>query len=197
MDDLKDHAFKEWTEGKNDVEARKSIYEGIRDIAYAGVPELVDPVRYVDILAVGKGSCAPKHLLLCDMYQRLGLRVLYVVYPFRWDEVEIDYPSGLLKLARALPTSHHLACMVELGGKLILIDATLDPPLKRLCLPVNESWDGSSNTLLAINPCGEGEIYHPSEASLLTAPRDDESLEFYAELNAWLDVVRQSWSRSP
>jgi len=191
VDDLRESAFREWTAGRNDLQARISIYERIRDIPYAGIPELVDPLRYVEILRVGKGSCSPKHLLLCDMYERLGVQVLYVVYPFRWDEVEVDYPPRLRKLAGNLETSYHLACMVELDGQLRLVDATLDPPLKRLGLPVNEKWDGVNDTLLAITPRGEGEIYHPSEASLLTAPRDDNSLAFYAELNFWLDAVRR------
>jgi len=113
-----------------------------------------------------------------------------VVYPFRWDEVEVDYPPQLMSLARELPTSHHLACMVDINRKLILVDATVDPGLKKLGLHVNEEWDGVSNTVLPINPCGEGQIYHPSEASLMQAQRDEKSLAFYSELNRWLEAVR-------
>lgn len=190
MAEVIEDKFREWTEGKNAVEARVNIYERIRDIPYAAIPEIADSKRYVEILNLGKGSCTPKHLLLGDMYQRLGMQVLYVVYPFRWDEVEIDYPPQLLRLARELPLSHHLACKVDIDGELILVDATLDPALKRLGLPVNEEWDGISNTLLAINPCGEEQIYHPAEASLLQAQHDEKSLVFYSELNRWLEVVR-------
>jgi hypothetical protein len=190
MYDVIEKKFREWTEGKNDIEARISIFEQIRDIPYATIPDLVDSERYVEIFSVGKGSCTPKHLVLCDMYQRLGFFVLYVVYPFRWDEVEIDYPPSLLKLARALPTSHHLACRVEINGELILVDATLDPPLKEMGLHVNEEWDGVNNTVLPINPCGEEEIHHPLEASLLTAQTNEKALAFYSGLNRWLDEFR-------
>ncbi len=191
MPEIVDEKFNEWAKGKSDVEARISIFERIRDIPYATIPEIADSARYVDILRIRKGSCTPKHLLLCDMYQRLGMSVLYVIYPFRWDEVELDYPPQLMKLARELPTSHHLACMVDVNGELILVDATLDPALKSLGLPVNESWDGTSNTLLAINPCGEGQIHHPMEASLLTAQYDEESKAFYDKLNHWLEEFRR------
>ncbi len=184
--------FKAWTKGKNAVEARVSIYEKIRDIPYAAIPEINDSKRYVEILSLGKGSCTPKHLLLGDMYQRLGMQVLYIVYPFRWDEVEIEYPPQLLSLARELPLSHHLACKVDIDGELILVDATLDPPLKKLGLPVNEEWDGVSNTMLPISPCGEEQIYHPAEVSLMQAQQDERSLAFYSELNRWLEVVRGS-----
>ena len=127
MSQLIDDKFSEWTDRKNDLQARVAIFEKIRDIPYATIPELVDSTRYIEIFKIGKGSCTPKHLLLCNMYRMLGLSVLYVVYPFRWDEVEIEYPHRLLKLARELPTSHHLACKVEIDGKLVLVDATLDP----------------------------------------------------------------------
>ncbi|MFC1848543.1 hypothetical protein ACFLXV_04470 [Chloroflexota bacterium] len=185
-----DEKFREWVEGRNDLEARIDIFERIRDIPYAIIPELNDHERYVDLLTIGKGSCTPKHMLLCEMYRRLGLSVLYVVYPFRWDEVELDYPPRLMKLARALPTSHHLACRVDINGKLILVDATLDTELRQMGLPVNESWDGVSDTRLAITPCGEEQIHHPHEAALLTPQYDDRSLAFNRELNRWLDAFR-------
>ena len=187
-----DLKFREWTRGKNDVEARIAVFERIRDIPYAIVPDISDSESYSGIFDLGKGSCTPKHLLLCDMFQRLGLTVLYAVYPFRWDAVELEYPPRLLKLARELPTSHHLACLVEIEGSLTLIDATLDPALAAMGLPVNEGWDGFGDTTLAIEPCGEQEIHHPSEAFLMPAQRDERSLEFNQALNRWLDAFRGS-----
>jgi len=190
MASLLEEKFREWTHGKDAVEARISIYEKIRDIPYAVIPELIDAERYIEILELGKGSCTPKHFLLCNMYQRLGMLVLYVVYPFRWDGVEIDYPPRLRKLAEALPTSYHLACRVDINGELVLVDATLDKPLKRLGMPVNEEWDGTSNTLLPVDPCGEEQLYHPSEACNIQGRPDGEALAFYEELNRWLDEIR-------
>jgi hypothetical protein len=72
------------------------------------------------------------------------------------------------------------------------VDATLDPVLKKLGLPVNMEWDGTSSTLLPIEPCGEEQLYHPSEAYLMRPRLDDESIAFYNELNTWLDKVRTS-----
>ncbi len=185
-----DRTFREWTRGKNDVEARIAVFERIRDIPYAIVPEISDSETYAGILKLGKGSCTPKHLLLCEMYQRLGLSVLYAVYPFRWDDVELDYPPGLLRLARALPTSYHLVCLVEIEGEFRLVDATIDPALASMGLPINEEWDGFGDTRLAIEPSGDREIHHPSEAFLMSAQRDEESLAFGRGLNRWLDAFR-------
>jgi len=53
----------------------------------AVVPEIMDYRGYRNILKTGKGSCSPKHFLLSEMFYRLGLPVLYVVYPHRWDEI--------------------------------------------------------------------------------------------------------------
>lgn len=179
--------FLRWTEGKSARDARVSVYNGIRDIPYAIVPELIHAERYVDILEVGRGSCTPKHFLLCDMYHRLGLPVLFVGYPFRWDEVEVDYPRRLRRLAESMPTSYHLACKVEIDGNLVLVDATLDPAMASLGLPVNDRWDGTSDTLLPMKPCGEEQYYHPTEAAHIEARTDEGSHLFYRELNYFLE----------
>ncbi len=184
--------LKRCAEGMNPLDARIAIYNMVRDIPYAVVPELNSFDRYADILRIRRGSCTPKHLLLCDMYQRLGMTVLYAVHPFRWDELGIDYPSRLRTLARDMPTSNHLACKVDIDGRLVLVDATLDPALKLLGLPVNEDWDGTSDTLPPIEPGGEIQIYHPSEACTLRAQTDERSVAFYHELNSWLDAVRKA-----
>lgn len=193
MDERIERIFQEWTRGKNAIQARVSIYHQVRDIPYAVIPELADGRRYLEILRYGRGSCTPKHFLLGDMYKKLGLLVLYAVYPYRWDESTTHYPSRLKKLAEAMPTSHHLACRVDINGQLILVDATLDPPLKALGAPVNEEWDGISDTILPVNPCGEEQLYHPSEARLMPPRQDDErSLAFYRDFNQWLDEARRS-----
>ena len=194
MSGILDEKYREWVDGKDAVRARVSIFEKIRDIPYAVVPRLIDAEGYADILSLGKGSCTPKHLLLCEMFQRLGLLVLYVVYPFQWCEwhpEDMDYPPRLLSLSEDMPTSYHIACKVVIDDRLVLVDATLDSPLTKFNLPVNVDWDGFSNTILPVNPCGEEELYHPSEAHLMQ-PRDFDrnSLEFYRELNQCLEDVR-------
>ena len=192
---LIERRFQEWTQGKSIVGARTSIYQKIRDIPYAVIPELVDAARYAEILKLQRGSCTPKHFLLGNMFQRLGMLVLYAVYPYRWDEgwdeMDFDYPSHLRKMAEEMPISHHLACRVDIDGELVLVDATLDPALARLGLPVNQEWDGVSDTRLPMNPCGQEQLYHPSEASLMRPRHNEKQLAFYHELNSLLEKVRR------
>ena len=115
-----------------------------------------------------------------------------MVYPFRWDEFESIYPTDVGKLSKDMPLSYHLACKVDIDGRLVLVDATLDPALEKVGLPVNKDWDGITDTMLAIHPCGMEEIYHPSEAHLMQ-PRitDNKSLSFYNGLNSWLEELRR------
>jgi hypothetical protein len=183
--------FKEWVQGKNPREARIAIFNQIRDIPYAIIPELNDAKQYVRILELNHGSCTPKHFLLCNMFQRLGLEVLYAVYNYRWDEFENLYPPELREAAKEMPLGSHLACKVDIDGKLVLVDATLDPALAVVGLPVNKEWDGVSNTLLPVRPVGEEQLYYPSEANLTQVQQlDPKTMAFYNGLNAWMDLLR-------
>ena len=173
-----------------------AVYNKIRDIPYAVVPELNDPHEYTRILDLNMGSCTPKHLLLCSMLQRLGLDVLYVVYPYRWAQFEELYPPDLWKLAERMPPVNHLACQVFIDGRYVLVDATVDLPLGSIGLPVTLEWDGLSDTSLPVLPTGPEEVYHPSEAALMPPPDlDDTALEFYYGLNAYFEDIRHGQLR--
>jgi hypothetical protein len=192
-----DEKFREWTKGKDPLQARINIFCHIRDIPYAVVPELMDYHGYSNILKVGHGSCSPKHFLLSEMFRRLDLPVLYVVYPHRWDEIaEImgEYSLRLKDIALALPVSRHLACKVEIDDRLVLVDATLDLPLQKAGFQVNSAWDGKSDTLLPVTPCGDEEWYSRSEARLMRTTLDARFSAFYPELNMFLDQMRRLYN---
>ena len=192
-----DQKFNEWTKGLDPLQARINIFNRIRDIPYAIVPEIMDYRGYANILKIGKGSCSPKHFLLCEMYRRLGLSVLYIVYPHRWDEIaEIigEYSDRLKDMALALPVSRHIACKVEIDGKLVLVDATLDLSLRKAGFRVNAGWDGKSDTMLPVTPCGEEEWYHPSEARLMKTSLDTQFQAFYPKFNRFLEQIRRLYN---
>ena len=189
-----DEKFKEWTNNLTSLQARINVFNRIRDIPYAVVPEIMDYKGYTNILKTGKGSCSPKHFLLCEMYRRLGLPVLYVVYPHRWDEIaEImgEYSLRLKEMALALPVSRHLACKIEIDDRLVLVDATFDLPLQKAGFKVNADWDGISDTILPITPCGDEEWYYPSEARLMKTEINRQFRDFYLELNPFLEQMRR------
>lgn len=194
MVDLISQKLEEWVEIEDPIEARISIFERIRDIPYAVIPETLDSEKGLEVmLRLNRGSCQPKHLLLGEMLERLGISMFYVVYQFRWDELEIDYPKHLKELSRKMPISHHLACRARIDDELVLVDATCDLPLERIGIPVSKAWDGLGSLALPIHPLGEEEIYHSSERTLI-APRSFSGIEteFYMSLNKWLEEVREN-----
>ena len=190
MPDIISKKFSQWTEGKNPLEARISVFQKIRDIPYAVIPEVVHPQKYLDILKLNKGSCSPKHFLLADLLERLGITIFYSVWQFLWKDVPIEWPMELQKLANEMPVNTHLALRVDIGDNFILVDATLDPKLRTLGLPIND-WDGNSDTLLPIQPLGDEAWYSREERELIVPDFEEKSLVFYRELNSWLEEVRE------
>jgi hypothetical protein len=145
--------FQEWTRGLTPGQSLITVFEHIRDIPYSLAVIMTDPSTAPEqILALGKGSCGPKHYLLAEMYRRLGFTVVYATFSFLWDDPDIRYPPKLRRLATGLPVSHHLACRVKIGDRWVLVDATWDRSLKRAGFPVNEQWDGRSDTRCAVKP---------------------------------------------
>jgi len=104
------------------------------------------------ILSAGKGYCGPKHYLLAAMYRKLGLEVVFATFPFLWNDPDLRYSPDLRTLAAAVPIAYHLACRVRINGRWVLVDTTWDPPLARGGFPVNEHWDGLSETRCAVKP---------------------------------------------
>ena len=190
--ELASQKFEEWTKDNDLRSARIRIFEKIRDIPYAVIPQALDSEWGTEeMIRVNKGSCQPKHYLLGDMFSRLGMSVFYMVYQFRWDELQIDYPRYLKKLAQRMPNSRHLACRVRIDDNLVLVDATCDLPLGQVGIPVNRSWDGLSNLVLPFTPLDDGEIYHSSERAYLEQTSfSGAETEFYVELNRLLNEIR-------
>ena len=191
--------FEEWTKNLSPKESRITIFEHIRDISLGLIPELIDPENGpAGILTYNKGSCSPKHFLLGLLYQKLRIPIKYATYPFKWNDPDIAYPIELRKLADTMPLEYHVACKAYINKKWILLDATWDPPLKKAGFPINENWDGFSNTLNAVKPLDE--IIHENVQERIEYVRaktahyteKEHALKnrFYNEFNKWLEKVR-------
>jgi hypothetical protein len=155
MSALVEEKFREWTAGLGGKDRMISIFRHIRDIPYSLTAPMTDPKTALEeILVVGQGCCGPKHYLLADMYQKLGLEVVYAIFPFLWNDPDLHYPPELRHLATGLPVAHHLACRVRINARWVLVDATWDQPLKQAGFPVNEHWDGWADTRCAVKPLG-------------------------------------------
>ena len=133
------------------------------------------------------------------MYRKLGIPIIYASYPFYWSELNVDSPPKIGKLADKIPMGYHIACKAYINKRWILVDATWDPPLKRVDFPVNEDWDGVSDTVNAVKPLEE--IVNETENERMNYLKTktewygekEKSLnnEFYGEFNYWLEEVRK------
>jgi hypothetical protein len=192
MTSLVNATFAEWTEGLDTRESMISIFSRIRDIPYfLMVPASDHKTSVEQLLITGKGSCGPKHYLLAEMFRKLNLSVVFATIAFSWDDPDLHYPPGLCELAARLPIAHHLACRVQVGCRWILVDATWDGPLSKVGFPVNDHWDGYSETRCAVkqlkSPVREvlcnnttHELYRAKEMVEL-CPVDDEKDHWVAE----------------
>jgi hypothetical protein len=153
MTSLVNTTFTEWTDGLDTRESMISIFSHIRDIPYfLMVPASDHKTSVEQLLITGKGSCGPKHYLLAEMFRKLNLSVVFATIAFSWDDPDLHYPPRLREMAARLPIAHHLACRVQVGCRWILVDATWDSPLSKAGFPVNDHWDGYSETRCAVKP---------------------------------------------
>jgi hypothetical protein len=153
MTSLVNATFTAWTYGLDSRESMIAIFSHIRDLPYSLVGPGSDPKTSMEqLLITGKGSCGPKHYLLSEMFRKLNLSVVFATIAFSWDDPDLHYPLELRELAARLPIAHHLACRVQVGCRWILVDATWDSPLSKAGFPVNDHWDGYSETRCAVKP---------------------------------------------
>ena len=191
-------------EGLSNIDKRIAIFNRVRDIPYAVIPELRNPYTGpLKILKMNKGSCSPKHFLLGELYENMGIRTRYFSYPIYWKDLidmGIELPSELLTIARNHRIlDYHLCLKIQIDRKWILVDATWDPPLKKVGFPVNENWDGLSDTKLAVNSIqetmhedAEGRYrYVQNKEKEYTNEYTEKRDEFYRALNNWMMIVRQ------
>jgi hypothetical protein len=192
MTSLVNETFAEWTQDLDTRDSMVSIFSHIRNIPYSlGVPVYDPKISMEKLLLSGKGSCGPKHYLLAEMFRKLNLSVVFATIAFSWDDPDLHYPPGLRDLAARLPIAHHLACRVQVGCRWILVDATWDLPLSKAGFPVNDHWDGYSETRCAVKPLklpvlevfNTNTIHKPSRAKdeAITYPVDSEKDHWEAE----------------
>ena len=191
--------FRSWTDGLDPIEMRIALFERVRDIPFQPTVNLYgDRDAPEKTIAHNFGSSEAKSILLGSLFEMLNIKVMYVTYSFRWENLRVEFPSSLKQYVRAIPVSFHTAFKAEIDGNWVLIDPTCDLPLGKVAFQVNRSWNGSSETMLGV--VEREEIVHtdPIERAKYAKLRhdhyDEEQLasltEFYDKLNTWLETLR-------
>jgi hypothetical protein len=199
MSSVVDKKFYEWTHSMNIHDSMVSIFEHIRDIPYYLNAPMPDPENSPEqVLIEGKGSCGPKHYLLAELFRKLNLSVVYATIAFSWDDPDLCYPPSLRKQAKLLPVAYHLACRVQIGCRWILVDATWDTPLAKAGFPVNDQWDGYSETRCAVKPLKyqvRTMFNNPQKIESCFMKKDEEFCAPDSEKNHWNVVDRARYYR--
>ncbi len=191
----------EWLKSKNsqlqdnEIQTLPHIFKYIRNIPFKILLKDLDYQKSIlYTLSHNCGSCSTKHFLLGFILEQKDISTKYVVYPFYWKDLKVDYPERIRNLSLNLPLTYHLALKADLGYGNKLIDATWDPPLKSSGFPVNYVNNGIIETKNAVVPLDEI-VYNNakdwvknfnSERSL-----SDKKAIFYNELNQWLNKLRK------
>jgi hypothetical protein len=192
--------FRSWTDGLDPVESRIALFERVRDIPFRPTVNLYgDRDAPERTIAQHFGGSEAKSILLGTLFEMLNIRIMYVTYSFRWENLRVEFPSSLRQYVRAIPVSFHTAFKAEIDGEWALVDPTYDLPLGKVAFRVNRSWNGSSDMMLGV--VEREEIVHtdPIERAKYAKLRhdhyDEEQIasltEFYEKLTPWLDSLRE------
>ena len=203
MNSFLQNKFKIWTKESSFKQNMINVFENIRDIPYAIVLEFFNynfKKSSMKMLEMNKGFCVTKHYLLGMMFQEMGINVKYCIYPFKWSELNINYPKELKEIVKTLPIAYHLACKIFVCSKWIFLDATWDLELKKSEFLINESWDGQNDTNNAVNSSEEfiyDDIFHVNEeynkkVVSYSLSNKVKFAKFSNKFNQWLEIVRNN-----
>ncbi len=200
MSDIITEKFHKWKRGLSVEDAATRIFEEIRDIPFAVVPELFRLEKGPrGMLLMNKGFCVPKHYLMGMMFERMDISVKYYTDAFLWKDLKVSYPRSVRMYCENIPVAYHLALRAEIGGCWKFIDGTWDLPLEGEGFAVNREWDGRQDMVNAVDPIEE--FVHDTAIErdeLFLRKLQEYSLSeklnlarFSVELNRWLETVRK------
>jgi len=180
------------------------VFERVRDIPFGQMGSR-DPA---EVYRRNKGTCSGKNLLLRELLQRIGLQARDMICLQRWKDITwfpddtyglVRFPDELVRMLQETEiVDFHNYVELRVGERWVTLDATIDPPLRRLGFHTTERWDGRSSMPLCfagshkVWSCGDDGLARKAE---LTARLPDESRaarkRFLVRLTAWIDDLRE------
>ncbi len=183
-----------------ELETVDNISVGVRDIVFDGrglSPANSLNAEILQIKKKRKGTCSAKHYLMGNLLEAQGLSLAYLSYPFRWNQLNIDFPQKIKTLVEKMPPQNHLALVGVINSNIFFVDVTWDKGIQHLGFPI---WIDSktSGFQLAVKPI-ELPIVHLSAQKRWDYLADLRSrmeynpvvAEFYSALFLWLGQARK------
>jgi hypothetical protein len=167
------------------------LFEKVRDIPY-GTTGSRDPEQ---VYLKNMGTCSGKHFLLYELLIALGFEVKQFVCSHKFKSFTVKFPQKLQELLNCDFLDYHNFLKVMINGKLLIMDATWDLPLKKYGFPVKEKWDGKTDTMLGVVPIQSWETKDPEkfkEDKIGQMPQAEQEARkiFIRELSAWTATLR-------
>jgi hypothetical protein len=172
------------------------IFEG-RRVEYFNLVRDI-PYRIPTKFAEKNYSCAGKHKMLKELFEKIGLNVRPRICETKWSLIK-QIPKNILKISHDDETLHlYLEAFIDDEFK--TIDASLESKLENV-FEINK-WDGKSDTLICFPPT---KIYSPEKSLGIFNSKINEkdylerlenNYEFYTEFNSWLDTIRKNYSKN-
>lgn len=185
-------AFDNWTSGLDPCRSRITLFEKVRDIAYA-YPTSRDPL---EVLQNSRGSCSGKHYLLGEFYRLLTVPTRHMICTHRFNESPIAFPEQMQEMLRKNEiVDLHDYLQIEVDGAWVDVDATWEAGLRAFGFPVNEDWDGKAPMALSVVPedhtLVERDPERQKEAMLakLTPRQRTLRKQFLEALNGWVQEL--------
>lgn len=176
------------------TQIRDMFFETVRYGRRMSYEEIIDDMRIRR-----RGACSAKHYLLGSEYEQIGVPTIYVTTPFLWQDLNVDYPPTIKRVAEKMPVQYHLSLGILIDNETISIDATWDPALKRVGFPVNNLRERITQAELAVIPCGEPVFHWNGDERFDYIKELKGSMsgvgvepEFYERLNQWLRSLRSN-----
>lgn len=136
------------------------------------------------------GDCRHKTYLLKKLLEKENLNPKITFVLFNWKDLPL--PHKMLSILKKSGTVWgHKILEVEINKKLLKVDCSWDPKLKKEGFPITENWNGFEDTKQITN--GKLEFF-PSEKFKNKKPfLDKEEAHLFAKkLNAFLEEIRKS-----
>ena len=180
------------------------IYEKVRDIPFGSIGSR-DPK---DVYEKNKGTCSGKNFLLRDLYKAIGIKTRDMICLQRWKDLiwfpteiykTVDFPEKLRKmLDKNDIVDFHNYEEIFIDNRWIVVDATIDKPLKKLGFYTTENWDGKSSMYLCFPGsdkrwnCGDNGAEEKKKLiSMLPQNIAKAREEFLRNMTSWIDELRE------
>jgi hypothetical protein len=139
-----------------------------------------------------KGTCSTKNILLRDLYKAIGIPTQIWLCSFEYKQSKKFTPNMNKLLAKPL-TIYHTFIKIKVHNTWIIVDASND---SKLGVPYQKTWDGKSDTLLAVKPLRffhtqNPEAFKEKAMAKRTKNEKEQEKKFMPLFFQWIDKSRK------